>query len=131
MGLNSTIQKAAQVAFKAIGDITRVCVYTSKGTSTYNATTGSHTSVDDCTEYLNCLFEDFSTREITESGGSILSTDQKASIPAPNLISIYDDIITPKILDYIVDENEQKWVVQQTNIDSARALWVLQVRRAA
>ena len=125
MGLAETIQNAAKTAFVAIGNIPLTCTYTSKGTPIYNATTGAYTSTDTDYTGLSILFEDYSAREITEAGGAILSTDQRASIPNVNLTP------TPKITDYITDSNSQKWTVELALIDPARALWVLQCRRSA
>ena len=125
MGLAETVQSAAKTAFVAIGNIPLTCTYTSKGTPVYNTTTGAYTSTDTDYTGLSILFEDYSAREITEAGGAILSTDQRASIPNVNLTP------TPKITDYITDSNSQKWTVELALIDPARALWVLQCRRSA
>ena len=125
MGLADVVQKAAQTAFKMIGNIPLTCTYASKGASTYNTTTGLYTSMDVSYTGLSILFEDFTAQEITEAGGTILSTDQKASIPNLNLTP------TPKITDYITDSNSQKWTVENVRIDPARALWIFQVRRSA
>lgn len=124
MGLADVVQKAAQTAFKDIGNIPLTCTYTSKGVSTYNPTTGAYTSTDTNYTGLSILFEDYTAEEITEAGGVILSTDQKASIPNLNLTP------TPKITDYITDSNSQKWTVENVKIDPARALWIMQVRRS-
>lgn len=122
MGLASVLQKAAQTAFKVIDDIPLTCSYASKGTPLYNPATGVYTSTD--TEYpgLSILFEDFTAKEINESGGVILKTDQKASIPNLSLTP------TPKITDYIIDSNSKKWTIQDILIDPARALWIFQAR---
>ena len=125
MGLAETVQSAAKTAFVAIGNIPLTCTYTSKGTPVYNTTTGAYTSTDTDYNGLSILFEDYSAREITEAGGAILSTDQRASIPNVNLTP------TPKITDYITDSNSQKWIVEEALIDPARALWILQCRRSA
>jgi hypothetical protein len=125
MGLADVVQKAAQTAFKVIGNIPLTCTYTSKRTATYNPTTGAYTSTDTNYTGLSILFEDYTAEEITEAGGVILSTDQKASIPNLNLTP------TPKITDSITDSNSQKWTVENVKIDSARALWIMQVRRSA
>ena len=125
MGLANVIQKVAQTAFKAIGDIPLICVYTSKGTSVYDPATGLYTSDDTDYTGLSILFEDYTAKEITDAGGAILSTDQKASIPNLNLTP------TPKITDYIADSDSQKWTVEGLEKDPARALWIFQVRRSA
>ena len=125
MGLADVVQKAAQTAFKVIGNIPLACTYSSKGASIYNTTTGLYTFTDVSYTGLSILFEDFTVQEITEAGGAILSTDQKASIPNLNLTP------TPKITDYITDSNSQKWTVENVRIDPARALWIFQVRRSA
>jgi len=125
MGLADIVQKAAQTAFKVIGNIPIPCTYTSKGIPVYVPATGAYTSTD--TDYISLfvLFEDYTAKEITDAGGVILSTDQKASIPNLNLTP------TPKITDYITDSNSQKWTVQNVKIDPARALYIFQVRRSA
>jgi len=125
MGLAETIQNAAKTAFAAIGNIPLTCTYTSVGVSIYDPQTGGYDSDDSDYTGLSILFEDYTAREITEAGGAILSTDQKASIPNVNLTP------TPKITDYITDSNSQKWTVELALIDPARALWVLQCRRSA
>jgi len=125
MGLADVVQKAAQTAFKVIGNIPLACTYTSKGVAVYVPATGLYTSTDADYESLSILFEDYSAKEIDDAGGVILSTDQKASIPNLNLTP------TPKITDYITDSNSQKWTVENVGIDPARALWIMQVRRSA
>jgi len=125
MGLADVVQKAAQTAFKVIGNIPLTCTYSSKGVAVYVPATGAYTSTDTDYESLSILFEDYTAQEITEADGVILSTDQKASIPNLNLTP------TPKITDVITDSNSQKWAVQNVYIDAARALWIFQVRRSA
>jgi len=125
MGLADVIQKAAKTAFKAIGDVPLTCTYTSKGTPVYVPATGAYTSTDTDYASLSILFEDYTAQEITEAGGVILNTDQKASIPNLNLTP------TPKITDYITDSNSQKWTVENVKIDPARALYIFQARRSA
>ncbi len=125
MGLADVVQKAAKTAFKVIGNIPLTCTFTSKGTATYVPATGAYTSTDTDYTGLSILFEDFTAEEITASGGAILSTDQKASIPNLNLTP------TPKIKDIITDSNSQKWAVEGVNIDAARAMWIFQTRRTA
>jgi hypothetical protein len=124
MGLANTIQKAAKTAFKAIGDIPLVCTYTSKGARTYTAATGAITSTDTAYTLLKILFEDYTAKEIMDSGGVILKTDQKASIPNLNLTP------TPKRTDFITDSASKKWTIEDVMLDAARALWVFQVRRS-
>ena len=126
MGLANTIQSAAKTAFKAIGNVAITCTYTSKGTQTYNVTTGLYTSTD--TTYptagqpdLKFLFEDYSSAELADQ--NILSTDQKATIPQLNLTP------TPKKTDYLTDDNSVVWQIEGIGQDSARATWVLQVRK--
>jgi len=125
MGLAGTIQKAAQTAFRAIGDIPLTCTYTSKGTPVYNPTTGATTSTDTDYSGLSILFEDFSSKDISDAGGAILRSDQKASIPNLSLTPV------PKITDTITDSSSQKWTVQNVMIDAARALYIFQCRRSA
>ena len=125
MGLADVVQKAAKTAFKVIGNIPLTCTYTSKGVATYTAATGVYTSTDVDYVSLAILFEDYLAKEITDAGGVILSTDQKASIPNLNLTP------TPKIKDVITDPNSQKWTIEDVGIDPARALWIFQTRRSA
>jgi len=124
MSLASTVQKAAKTAFKVIGDVPVTCTYTSKGAVVYVPATGAYSSTDTDYTDLKFLFEDFSSEEVTNSGGVILSTDQKASIPNLNLTP------TPKIKDIITDTSSQKWTVENIMLDAARALWILQTRRS-
>lgn len=125
MGLANVVQKAAVTAFKIIDNIPLTCTFTSKGTQVYDPSTGGYSSTDTDYAGLSILFEDYSAEEITASNGVILTTDQKASIPNLNLTP------TPKITDVITDSNNQKWTVEGVRIDSARALWIMQVRRSA
>jgi len=125
MGLASTMQKAAQTAFKAIGDIPVTCIFTSKGTPVYNPTTGAYTSTDVPYPGLSILFEDFSAKDISDAGGTILSSDMKSSIPNLSLAP------TQKITDIITDSNSQKWTIENVMIDAAKALYIFQVRRSA
>ncbi len=124
-GLAGVIQKAAQTAFVAIGNIPLTCTYTDKGSPVYSPGIGGYTSSDTDYESLTILFENFTAREISESGGTILKTDQLASIPNLNLTP------TPKITDVITDSNSQEWTVKDVLMDPARALWIFHVRRSA
>ncbi len=124
MGLANTIQKAAQTAFKAIGDIPLTCTYTSKGTAEYNVQTGGYDSDDTDYTGLSILFEDYNAKEVEDSGGVILKTDQKASIPNLDLTP------TPMLKDTIIDPNSLKWDIEGIMLDPARVLWVFQVRRS-
>lgn len=135
MGLVSTIQKATASAFKAIGDIPTVCTYTSVGVTEYdpltgvyvapaqNPSTGAYSPSGIPYRNLVILIEDYEAREIQSSGGTVLSTDQKASIPKMNLTP------TPKSGDTITDPDEVVWTVENVSIDPAKALWVFQVRQ--
>ena len=125
MGLASTVQRAAKTAFKVIGDVPVTCTYTSKGAVVYVPATGAYSSTDTDYTGIKVLFENYTTKEITDAGGVILSTDQKASIPNLNLTP------TPKIKDVITDADNQKWTVENIMLDAARALWILQTRRSA
>jgi len=131
MGLASVIQKATQVAFKAIGDIPLVCTYTSVGTPNYNTTTGVTSSFDEECSGVKVLFEDYNVREVQESNGAVLNTDKKLSIAALDITSEFGGLLIPKASDFVTTESEAKWVVQKTNIDSAQALWILQCRKSA
>jgi hypothetical protein len=125
MGLANTIQKAAQTAFKAIGDIPLTCTYTSVGASIYDPQTGGYDSTDTPYTGLKIVFEDFNPKEVNDAGGAILATDRKASIPNINLTP------TPKITDFITDSDSVQWSIKDVLIDPARALWLFQVRRSA
>ncbi len=98
------------------------CTYASVGAPDYNPATGTYS--DSGTAYigLSILFEDYSAKEIQESSGTIISTDQKASIPNFSLAP------TPKITDTITDSDNKIWRIENINLDSARALYVFQVR---
>ena len=135
MGLSQVIQAATKTAFKAIGDLGQTCTYTSMPTVTYDPATGTNTpSAYNAetgtysawgTDYpgLSILFESYSAREVQESGGTIISSDQKASIPSLNLTP------GPKVTDTITDPDSIVWTVENMALDSARALWVYQVRK--
>ena len=125
MSLASTIQKATVSAFKAIKSIPLICTYTSVGTPIYNPTTGEYTGGDAPYAGLSFLFENYTAMEINQAGGTIISTDSKASIPNVNLVP------SPKATDYIVDSANVKWTVENVLIDSARALWILQARKGS
>lgn len=125
MGLADVIQKAAKTAFKAIGNIPLVCTYTDQGTSVYDPATGTYI-YPDAVDYtsLKFLFADYSAEEITNSGGVILATDQKSSIPTLNLTP------EPQIKDIITDSDSIVWVIETIKKDAARALWTFQIRKS-
>ncbi len=125
MGLSSTVQKAAQTAFKAIGDIPLTCTYTSLGTQTYDATYGDFYSQNTDYSNLKIVFEDFNPMKVADSGGAILATDKKLSIPQLSLTP------TPKLSDYITDSDGFVWRIKDILTDPARALWLFQARRTA
>ena len=122
MGLAETVQKMAQVAFKVIDNIPLTCTFTSTGTPVYNPATGTYSGGDTAYSGKSILFEDYKAMEIIESAGTIVGTDQKASLPVLNLTP------TPKITDKITDPGGKIWTVKNVNLDPARALYVFQVR---
>lgn len=126
MGLADIAQKAAKTAFKVIGNIPLTCVFTDQGIATYDPTTGGYTYPYHL-EYVNLkfLFENFSAEEVTNSGGVILTTDMRASIPQLNLTP------EPQIKDLITDSDSQIWIIENIKKDAARAVWVFQVRKSA
>lgn len=126
MGLSKTIQNVAVSAFKAIGDILLVCTYADRGAAIYVPATGAYT-YPDTINYTNLkfLFEDFSAKEITDAGGVILTTDQKASIPQLNLTP------TPQIKDLITDSDSVVWAIENIKKDAAKAVWIFHLRRAS
>lgn len=119
MGLSATISSAVQAAFTALGDIPQSVTYTSKGTSTYNPTTGAVTSTD-TTYTVSMVLESYSSREIDNQ--IILSTDQKATIPQANLTP------TPKVTDTITISSVV-WGIVGIGQDPASATWVFQLRK--
>lgn len=125
MGLADVIQSAAKTAFKAIGDIPLSCTYTDQGATVYVPATGAYT-YPDAVDYtsLKFLFQDYTTKEIEDAGGVILTTDQKSSIPTLNLTP------EPQIKDLITDSDSIVWVVENIKKDAARAVWVFQVRKS-
>ena len=124
MGLAGIIQKGAQAAFKAIGNIPVTCSYTNKGGSIYNPATGERTPFNTDYTGLKFVFENYTAQEVSDSNGVILTTDQKASIPSLNLTP------TPQIKDSITDANSKIWAIENIKQDPARALWVFQCRRS-
>ncbi len=122
MGLAEVVQRAAKSAFVAIGNIPRTCTYTSVSTPVYNPATGTYSGGPTAYIGLTILFEDYSAREIQESAGTIISTDQKASIPNLSLTPV------PKVSDTITDPDSVVWRIEDKKLDAARALWVFQVR---
>jgi hypothetical protein len=126
MGLAAVIQKSAKAAFKAIGDIPLICTYTDRGAATYDPATGGYT-YPNAVDYadLKFLFEDYTSQEVANSGGVILTTDQKASIPNLNLTP------TPQIKDIITDSDSVVWAIENIKKDAAKALWTFQVRKSS
>ena len=122
MGLAEVVQRAAKSAFVAIGNIPRTCTYTSVGTPVYNPATGTYSGGPTAYPGLTILFEDYTAREIQESGGTIVSSDMKLSIPNINLVPV------PKITDTITDPDSVVWRIENINLDAARALYSFQVR---
>lgn len=124
MGLADIVQKAAKTAFKAIGDIPLTCTYTDKGMPVYDPASGTYSSSDTDYTGLKFVFENYEANEVSASGGVILTTDQKASIPNLNLTP------TPQIKDLITDSDSVVWVIENIKTDPAKALWIFQVRRS-
>lgn len=126
MGLAQVMQNAAKTVFTAIGDIPLTCTYTSQGASVYVPATGAYT-YPNAVDYtsLKFLFQDYTAKEIEDAGGVILSTDQKSSIPQLNLTPI------PQIKDLVTDSDSIVWAVENIEKDSARALWIFQLRKVS
>ena len=125
-GLAGVIQNAAKTAFKAIGNIPLTCTFTDQGAAVYVPATGGYT-YPNAVDYtsLKFLFEDFSAEEVANSGGVILTTDIKASIPTLNLTP------EPQIKDLITGSDSIVLIIENIKKDSARALWTFQVRKSA
>lgn len=120
MGLKATIQSAVQSAFIAFGDIRTSVSYISKGTATYNPTTGAVTSTD-VTITISGILADYEINEIDNE--AIILTDRKIMIPTADLS------VTPKIEDTITISSIT-WQVINVGVDPADAMWTLQLRKA-
>ena len=121
MGLSEVLKNAAVTALNAVGNIATVATYHSTGVFTVSPATGNITESGDTDQStITMLFSDYTSDEI--DGVSILSTDQKISIPSNSLTA------TPKVDDYVLDSSI-KWHIQRVGIDPAGAMWVLQGRK--
>lgn len=122
MGLKSAIQKAAQAAVKATGDIPTVCDYwqIEEGAS-YTPYDGKvvHRGVKSAS--VSFIFTDFSQNDV--DGDKVRSDDKQAMVPSLNLNC------TPETDDRLHESDTVQWIVLKVDIDPADALWVLHIRR--
>lgn len=119
MGLKETIQRAAQTAIEATGNIPVASTYISKGVPSYDAETGEVIEVVN-TQTVNVIVETYKSKEV--DGVNIKDKDRKL------LIAKLDLTVTPAEDDSVV-MNGNKWNIITFEIDPAEALWVIQVRR--
>jgi hypothetical protein len=120
MGLKEAFQKAAAVAFNAVGNLKISVVYSSVPNPAYNTSSGVVTESE--TDYtVNAIREDYEFRDT--DGVNIKSTDIK-------LLILYEDLsITPlKDQDYITIGGT-RWGVVNWQIDPADAVWTFKLRQ--
>ena len=122
MGLQATLQKAAQTAIKAVGDAAVDATYVSMADqSQYDTGTGVVTNIG--TEYddVSMVFTEFDEREV--DGEKVLDTDERA------LIANLDLTPTPKPGDRIHKSATDHWKVKAKKTDPVSALWILHIRK--
>jgi len=123
VGLRETMSKAAQTAFTAAGDIPVATTYYQRGSTVYDASTGT-VSAGVNTYLFSMIFAAFKSNEIDNE--HILATDQKGLVPQANFSTI------PAVGDYlfIVESGASvRYDVQGFKKDPADALWTLQLRK--
>lgn len=136
MGLQAAIQRGAQTAFKAAGDIPIAVTYydTDLENINYRPASGRSVTYGNKYENLKFIFEKFSSKEISASTfksaeDHILKEDEKALIPANNLVDDNGDKITPLVGHIIMKSNGEYWKVVNPMTDPVTALWILHIRR--
>tara|TARA_R110002020_G_scaffold21484_3_gene72985 strand:+ start:1112 stop:1477 length:366 start_codon:yes stop_codon:yes gene_type:complete len=121
MGLKTSIKNAAISGFNAVRDLQESTSYTPRTVGVYNPTTGavgdSGTAVT-----LKAVFDRFSEAD-KDSSDDILFEDYRMVFPNKDLT------FTPKAQDTFT-RNSEAYEVIGISIDSAEALWVLQVRKS-
>lgn len=125
MGLKEALQKAAQGAVKAVGNVAVSAVYRAQSTTTYNATAGTNTTTYSTTAGVKVVIDEF--RFVGANGTMDLDVrvdDRAALIPAK-----YISGVTPTSQDQIDLDDGTTWTVINTFTDPATALWKLQIRR--
>lgn len=120
MGLRDTLAKAADSAFKALGDIPESATYR-RTTNTYNPATGSSVDVDsDFT--LDVIFTSYQNFEIDRV--AILSTDVKAIIKTADMTGL----IPSASADMVIRSNGEEFHVLRYSEDPAGATYSIQLR---
>jgi len=82
MGLRDTFSKAAQTVFTAAGDIVEDAYYYSRGSTSYNASSGT-TSVTDSRYLVSMIFSHYAAAQVDNV--NVLNTDLLGLIPQANL----------------------------------------------
>ncbi len=121
MSIKTAFQNAAVTGFKIFDSVNIVSTYTSIGTKSYDATTGTVTSSDTDYNSLNFLFTKYKKMEIDNE--HILKTDVKGLIPYDNFPSI-----TPKVGDVITTSTSLDYSVVNFGVDPSDALYTFQLR---
>jgi len=124
MGLQATVQKAAQAAIKAAGDIALLCTYRDvTANPSMDVSTGEVTETKTDYASIRTVFADYTKKE-RENNESILDEDKKALIAKLDLIPV------PDTRDKIIDTDSTVWNILNINTDPAKALWILHVRKS-
>ncbi len=122
MGLLSTMQKAAQTAIKAVGDVAIATTYVGvANSSAYDPLKDVVQIQGTLYTSVKMVFTEFTANEI--DGSKVLATDEKV------LIANLDLTPTPKAGDRIHKSATDHWKVMDKEIDPASALWILQTRK--
>ncbi len=119
MTIKSTFEKLAVTAFKIFDSVTLICTYTSKGTISYDPSTGTPSSTDIDYGSRKFIFASYNESEIDNE--HILETHVKGMIPKNKLN------ITPKAKDIITTSASRVYSVVTFKYDPAEALWIFQL----
>lgn len=121
----SQLQKAIQQGLKALKapalNIQKTATYTTVGTPSYNATTGTVTAPGTVFTKVPMVFDSFSRRDI--DGEAVRAEDKQAMVSTLDLDAI------PTLNDTVTMADGSVWGVIGIQTDPADAAWILHLRR--
>lgn len=123
--MKALIQSMVKQALDRLAGIQERVSYQRLLSGSYDPVTGTVTRTND-TQSLNCVFSDYTLREMYISEGKIEKKDRKALILPSDFLDT-----TPTFQDTLTRENGETWKIVEGGIglDPAEALYVLQVRQ--
>ena len=121
MALRNTFRSLAKTIITSFGDVAIESEYREVTGTTYNASTGAHTTTYTSYSSVPVIFNAFSFKEV--DGVAVQPEDKTAYIAAEHIPDC-----SPEPDDLIISE-EETWQVIRVNTDPASALWIIHVRR--